>query len=272
MRDKYKYLELISGRAQWEGFVQDLRTVRTRKLHVICDAFASNVGRTNALSLGFAETAFQMRQQQWCVDYAMYETEGLVRPPFTVFTPSKALSERYLTEINKSLAMPLEERSGLLANWGATSVANLARAEAGMDWSIESLLSSVVIETWTTFEVLASDLWVRAINVGGPVLKERLKSAHKGQWLTPDDNIGVRELCDIDTRKFGSALLDLGRVSFAKLEYIKRFYSLAFAHDFERFFKSVDNGYITALSAIRNVLIHNAGKADKTFKKQVQPF
>jgi hypothetical protein len=36
--------------------------------------------------------------------------------------------------------------------------------------------------------------------------------------------------------------------------------------------RRAEGGYITALAAFRNTLIHNAGKADKRFIKQVQSF
>ena len=36
--------------------------------------------------------------------------------------------------------------------------------------------------------------------------------------------------------------------------------------------RRAEGGYITALAAFRNTLIHNGGKADKKFVKQVQSF
>jgi len=71
---------------------------------------------------------------------------------------------------------------------------------------------------------------------------------------------------------YGSSLRELGRVSFQKLDYIKRFYTVAFDFDFDKMFSETEGGHITALSAFRNVLIHHAGRADKRFVKQVQPF
>jgi hypothetical protein len=50
------------------------------------------------------------------------------------------------------------------------------------------------------------------------------------------------------------------------------FYSEAFGKDVKPLFDDVANGYIFALSAYRNALTHNAGRADKHFVKRVERF
>jgi hypothetical protein len=271
MRDKYKYLALILGRKQRKAFMEDLATVRTKKLRGIVNSFAVNTARASALSVTFAEIAFRVRRDQWCMDYSIYKTEGNIPEPLSEFTPSPKCRGEFENQISKFASLTPEHLGELLSHWGAGYVNLMLQTTTGMEVTMDTLLSSTVIESWIAFETLAADLWVRAVDVGPTILRTRLQASRK--LLTPDDNIGVAVLGEIDPqRKFGSSLREIGRVSFQRLDYIKRFYNIAFEHDFDKVFDAVDGGYIKALSAIRNTLIHNAGKADKTFKKQIQPF
>ena len=72
--------------------------------------------------------------------------------------------------------------------------------------------------------------------------------------------------------RFGTFLRALERVSFGKLHEIRKFYQLAFGKDVIRLFDSIDDGYIEALAAFRNVIIHCGSKADEKFVEQVKRF
>ena len=66
--------------------------------------------------------------------------------------------------------------------------------------------------------------------------------------------------------------METRRVSLQKLENIKRLYAATFGEDVKKLFDDVEGGYIHALYAFRNVLLHRAGEADSTFRDQVQRF
>jgi len=177
----------------------------------------------------FAEIGFRVRRDQLCIDYSIFKKHGLIPEPLSKFKPSPQCKAEFETQLNKFVNLKQEQRSELLNDWGAGYVKAMLETEPGMEVSMNALLSSTVIESWTAFETLASDLWVKAVDIGPAPLRTRLLAAHKGQWLTPDDNIGVAALGEIDPqRKFGSSLREIGRVSFQRLEYIKRFYHIAF--------------------------------------------
>jgi hypothetical protein len=61
-------------------------------------------------------------------------------------------------------------------------------------------------------------------------------------------------------------------VTLQKLKDIQFWYGKAFGKNASKLFDEVADGYIFAVSALRNVLIHNAGKADSTFVKHAQRF
>jgi len=49
---------------------------------------------------------------------------------------------------------------------GVEYVERLVKVSHGMHQSMEAIMSSVVLESWTAFEILASDLWVAAVDNG----------------------------------------------------------------------------------------------------------
>jgi hypothetical protein len=274
MRDKYKYLALISGRTKRRSFLDDLATVRTKKLHRIANAFALNTGRAAALSVALAEVAYSIRRDQWCMDYAAYKTGGEVEPPFTVFQPSAKLRAEFAIQHGQWVSLSAEELSPLLAKWGAGTINLMLQSVPGMDVSMEALLSSVVIESWIAFETLVSDLWVTAVDIGPAILRKKVLAKTLKTNKSGDDPLDLASHEDIEfdpAKRLGTAYREARRVSFQRLFFIIRNYEIVFGPQIKTLFQS-DGGYITALSACRNVLIHNAGKADITFIKQVTSF
>jgi hypothetical protein len=267
-RHDYKYLQLILGREKRRAWMSDLATLRTRKLHSLANTFALNTARASALSVALAEVAYQVRRDQWCVDYSVFKTEKTVRKPFEVFTPSRAVKDEFSRQLEQLLNLSEEKKSRLIANWGAGAIKNMLRFSVGMDTSLEALLSSIVVEAWIAFETLASDLWVRAVDLS-PTLRKRVNAR------TPRadrSDLQLPEQLQIDpARRFGSSLREARKVSFQRLPYIVRNYEIAFGAKIKSAFKA-DNSYIYALSAFRNAIIHNGGRADAEFVKRVADF
>jgi hypothetical protein len=142
-----------------------------------------------------------------------------------------------------------------------------------MQWSVDAVFSAVVLESWTAFECLAGDVWVAAVDNGPKEVASRVALSKHLQ--KPDDQITWETVLQLeyDPRKtYGSWLREVGKVSFSKLDYIRLFYTEAFGKETQRFFDEVEGGYIFALSAYRNALTHNAGRADKHFIKRVERF
>jgi len=149
---------------------------------------------------------------------------------------------------------------------GVEYVERLVKVSHGMHQSMEAIMSSVVLESWTAFEILASDLWVAAVDNGPKEIALRVSVANR--WERVDEDLFRRGLPELeyDPRKeYGRHLREIGRVSFQKLDRIIKYYSIAFENNIAALFDEVCDGYIYALSAYRNILIHHAGNADKTF-------
>lgn len=273
MRDKYKYLALVVGRSWWRAFVDDLSTIRTPQLHAIANAFAANIGRAMVLGSTYSEIAYQARRNQWCMDYALQSAGLVIPPPLTSFNPSAEVIHEYRRQLLAFNSLSDGERSTLMAHWGAAFVGDvMVKFTPGMDRSMEALLSSTLIQSWMAFEVLASDLWARAIDRGPAHLRKRVarKALRAEKSDDPMDLLSDEDLEYDPQKRLGSYLLQARKVSFGRLVFIKSNYETAFSDKIKSVFKS--DRHIDALSAFRNALIHAGGKADAHFKKQIKGF
>jgi len=158
---------------------------------------------------------------------------------------------------------------------GIAYTESLLRHTAETRESIEALYSFIVLESWTAFECLASDLWAAGVDHGPKEIVARINIAKAKIFEQPDDNIQPETLYEIGINArthYGSFLKAVGKVSFQKLHKIKAYFEVAFGRDAAKLSDSTDDGYIYALAAFRNVLIHSAAKADKAFVRQAERF
>jgi hypothetical protein len=222
-----------------------------------------------------AHLALLARHDQLWTDYIDIVLGRSINPESKNYSPRVSDEEAQVIRpfLEKYCTLPESDAKRLIDNVGIAFVEHNLKSDKDMRKSMMAVLSTILLESWTAFESLVSDLWVVGVDKGPKDVRVRV--ANSTRLLKPDDNIGAKELLDIEFdpgSNYGSSLRELGRVSFQKLDYIKRFYSIAFDHDFGKMFSEVENGYITVLAAFRNALIHNAGKADKKFVKNVQSF
>lgn len=142
---------------------------------------------------------------------------------------------------------------------------------------IEHLLASVVIGSWTAFEVLAGDLWIAVVN-RFPVLGVRALDAEP---LAEDDDIrrerkaktnvqfAVQRFLDPDfdpKSSLGDALSECFPMS--SFRTILAAYDAIFRE--KEATEIIRDQGIRSLSAVRNVLVHNAGIADEEFPFHVK--
>jgi hypothetical protein len=208
----------------------------------------------------------------WC--YAEYKILGRVQPPLNpklTKTEQANVFEEFKKQFRTFANFTSDQRSQIVADWGVGFVEALMNDTPAMEKAMEALLFSVLIASWSAFETLVGDLWVAAIDFGPKELQNRLLLA-SNKWQKPDDAIGAATLGDIEhspKKHFGSVLKAARKVSFQKLQYVIRYYDIAFATDTEALFKDTENGHIYALAALRHIFVHNAGKPDATFFKQI---
>jgi hypothetical protein len=144
-----------------------------------------------------------------------------------------------------------------------------------MEQSLDAMLSTVVLESWTAFECLAADVWFAAVD-HFPLLRKKA-AAKLPKLVTKSSDLDTdEEDDDFDETKFpdpikgyGSSLK--GTVSFQKLPRIVTNYKVLFGKRIRDIFKTNDN-YLAALVAARNLLMHKAGRVDDQFIARVKAF
>jgi hypothetical protein len=276
----FKYRAAISGAPEWEARRMKLALVNSIQLQPIIAAFLENVSRTNSAAITPAMIAWGVRRDQLLSDIAMVKATGKLEPNLvqfdTAFEPGHKYREEFenLTRTFFSNQSP-DQYVQLLDKYGIGYVNILLEESKGMQEAMEALLASMIIESWATFESLASDLWVTGVDNGPGEIVARINVASQKAFKQPEDNIRPETVHDIgiDAKThYGSFLREIGKVTFQRLRDIQSYYGIAFGKDASKLFDEVADGYIFSLSAYRNALTHNAGKADKHFVKQVERF
>lgn len=270
----FKYSELLRAGSTWDPVLKSLEAIRSACLSKCVTAFIDNLTRTTTFAVMPASVAFLARREQNILDKAHVALTG-EHPSIGDYLGErpdgyKEMLEQFTRGGKTIPALPDGAGEELFNRLGIVYIEALARRTAGMDESMDAVFASIVIESWMAFECLAGDLWCVAVNHGPGEIQSRLLISN--QLLRPDENITENTLvkCEFNPRThFGSFLREIGRVSFQKLELIRRFYRIAFGQQVSKLFDSVENGYIVALAAFRNVIIHSAGKVDSKFIDQI---
>lgn len=160
--------------------------------------------------------------------------------------------------------------------------------------TIDSIMSGMVLGAWSAFETLAGDLWEDALNayprlatlrgkpsdridrLGAPERKGHSSPQKKQGDSVPDDDAGgygistttidrvTRGEFDVVT-KMGTLLRTDDAYNFLRLEGIRKAYSEAFFEHSDKVDAALGDRAIDALNAVRNLIVHRAGKADEEY-------
>ena len=163
----------------------------------------------------------------------------------------------------------------------------LARAVIGDRQEIRdgltSILPSLVIASWTAFEVLASDLWL-AVYESLPN-EFRVLTGHEGRIDSqielsgiprkPLKPSGLKPVKPIPLGLSGKDALAKAKLTFASLTKIRIAYSRLFSEQFQfEETKAIDTvlcaNRLDAVSLTRNVLVHKSGIADPVYLDRIK--
>jgi hypothetical protein len=269
----FKYYSLLVGESGWEA---SLRAIRSECLHPLANAFATNLMRTASLAFTPVEIAYRARQDQRFEDYAAFKSTGNIDLKLS-FLVEEELSDVIRQEIkqerDKEKLLSKNEFGELRKDYGLSYIESFLNVTPGMQVSMEALMSSVVVESWMTFETLSADLWFTALDHGPAKWRIRtLRKANKFKKNDPEEKpstIRTDELPD-PSEALGSFLKGDDKVSFKKMRLIISWYKTTFGNEMKNLFN--EHPYIVALSAVRNAIIHKAGIADKKYIDAVGTF
>lgn len=136
--------------------------------------------------------------------------------------------------------------------------------------AVECLLISLLLQTWTAFESLTTDVWIAALNLGPKSFCKRVanyKGAQSKEQQAKSILITSLERFNFDlTNSMGSLLKE--KFDFARLRNIKTAYITAFGKETEPLFdtNNLNPANNAAHEAIRNVFAHRGGRADGQFR------
>lgn len=274
MTHDYKYLDLVTKRPEWEESVNTVDRIKSEVLKQPSEAFATNLKRIAGFTVMPAVISGLALRDAHLAAFASLEAHGEIVPSLLDQLARDQSNPKKYNEVFEREAKKLQtdntEKNIKLVNHGLQYIQTQLDNQQGMRESMEAILASVIIESWTAFESLAGDLWVAGVDNGPKEVVSRILLSK--ELLKPDDPVKPEMIpqLEYDARTApGSWLREVGKVSFAKLDYIRLFYSEAFGREVKKLFDDLDGGLIFALSAFRNALTHAGGRADKKFKERV---
>jgi hypothetical protein len=268
----FKYGHVLSGTPKWEGQIANFKTEYLKPWLLI---FESHMNRTANLAVMPTMIAASTRRDQVFQSNAVYR--AIKKGDISL---DEWLSHRFTPEMIREMENQLRDfdaRPNALDNlvrghFGIGFMNWHLDGNAGMQSGMDAILASILMESWTAFESLVSDIWVTVLDQGPKSLANKValyKDFKKNEPITPK---ALREL-EYDARKeFGKFLRETQRVQFSTLESIKNSYSIAFGQEAVKLFDTTNEGYIEAVSAFRNIFAHKLGKADKKFVGRVERF
>jgi hypothetical protein len=151
-----------------------------------------------------------------------------------------------------------------LAEWERTSAA-LPLIALGA----EGLLSSCLVQSWTTFETLVTDTWVAALNMH----PRGLSNLTGGKVKTGKDDdrksvsLALLQRYNYDLSNSMGSLLR-SKYGFDSLNGVRTAYRDAFG-DVKSIHDPLADPALDALNAIRQVLVHRSGIADEEYVSKV---
>jgi hypothetical protein len=295
-----------SALEQLEGLRSNLNVKATPQIQRVADAFKKNIERI--LDLGrlpgemfnrgiyYVKLQEQLKKDRQEMDWTNID---------------EATREAMFAEVidKNTQAHGLFYASPLGETWSKYPSEVDALADAQYESEMTALMSSMIVNAWTAFEVLAKDLWVAAIdahpdrlvelggcknrienfmrdsNISGkktPRAKKDAKADHENdkedtQEKTSEQSIKVSHMIAIAKGDFNFGD-KMGRLlvllqDFSTLNGMRSAYSRAFSHRSKRV-SHIDSALgdwaIDALHAIRNLLEHNGGIADYRYEERLK--
>jgi hypothetical protein len=135
---------------------------------------------------------------------------------------------------------------------------------------MEAFLASLILDMWTTFEMLAGDLWETAVNHGPKAWCQAVLKAQGGgkQKAQQEKSIKFKDLeaHGFDLRKkMGTILRATEKAKFQSIDDIKYTYEDLNEKRLTKLFDLDQHKDIFGLASVRNLYAHKVGVVDASF-------
>jgi hypothetical protein len=266
----------------------DLPTPRNASLEQVSSSFRANIARVRLLMLLPTSISGAMHITQRAQDMAETEVTGSLANKSEVSEDTVAKIEKRRIEILDAEMEALNAQLETPSNDEAATNFHIVHAHAlkGLAQNplaamgFVELLAAHVTGTWTAIESMFGDLWETALNchpktlaalkgkprrIGGSNSIGAEQRSEQGDKTVP---LALIEMNNFDLRSsMGTVFRRQRRFEFTRLSSAREAYSCAFSEKSSRVDAAINNKSFDALSAVRNVLVHRAGKADVEYVK-----
>ncbi|MBK7767796.1 MAG: hypothetical protein IPI44_18105, partial [Sulfuritalea sp.] len=258
----------------------DLTGPHAAHLSPVAEAFTSNVTRLQETAAAPIMAVAYSRNQQQLLDEACLEIFG----DLAEYSPDDARAPAFQESVRRRWEQWLAQNAdpelfGERVFLATGQLDQLQDIDATVKRGLESMLRGIVVGAWTTFEVLASDLWETAVNLFphplarlsgvSPAKTKRRLAAFTDEGMTsPAQGKSIRmdylqaHGYDLSSR-MGTVLRE--RFNFQVVDGIRDAYYSAFEDEPSKVRSLIASDELSALATVRNLLVHRSGSVDQRF-------
>lgn len=149
---------------------------------------------------------------------------------------------------------------------GASIIADLCKndhEENTIPRGIVALMEGVILAAWSSFEILAGDLWEVSMN-----LRPKVAAAIS----EPISAVFLQKYQFNLSDKMGTLMRETRAVGFTSLKDIRSAYKSAFSCHATAIQAALDDRSFDALSLARNLIAHKGGRCDDEYKRRATSF
>jgi len=258
----------------------ELAGPNTEYLSPVAEAFTSNVLRLQETAAAPIMAVAYSRNQQQLLDEACLEVFGDLSEHSSDDARAPAFQASVGRRWERWLAQNADnELFGERIFLATDQLDQLQDIDATVKRGLEATLHGIVVGAWTTFEVLASDLWETAVNlfpyplatlsgVSPAKTKRRLAAFTEDGVASSAQGKSIRmdylQAHGFDlSRRMGAVLRE--RFNFQVLDGIRDAYYAAFADEPSNVRALIASDALSALATVRNLLVHRSGSVDQRF-------
>jgi hypothetical protein len=258
--------------------------IKTVALEAVVGAFGFNVKQTLGMILAPAVVGYIASDLQRTLDQGELRIAGNISgpPPRLTMEMMDHAKKSQIEDLRRNASLSHEEQMGQvsIAFGRSLNFIDIAAAHPRGREGFDAMLASLLVGSWTAIETMAADLWEAALNDHPVQLAElvgEIREFKRGDKAKPSASkptlekenrktvlLDLIKENDYEVRKKMGTILRR-RYHFSRLYEARVAYGAAFGEGAKDIKRSIMDYSLDALSAIRNVQVHNSGVIDAEY-------
>jgi len=253
--------------------------LNSRGCQAVTESYTNNIESTLGLIAVPAFSAYSAENWMLANQLALSEVLGDERTPEKIHEKMAEIhvaSEKHMYSImTNTTVAERNERFAL-----ATGHFELFSSRSGEFYNtLESLLKSVILQLWMSFETMTGDLWETAVNEHPSILATLSGKRKRGQGTKSElpDQGKTLPLSWLERNRYNvttvmGTILRQEKCNFSTLSGTREAFKDAFSVDYKDIDQAIDQQSFDVIAALRNVIAHKNGIADKEFLGKTKKF